>query len=294
MRDHRLVLAAHFDEIPVEEQIRLFAKVGFEGFFTGWQKGAPLARWRKTADECGMLYQSVHGPFRGCAEIWKEDSESAEDFVQELKDCVRDCADNGVALMISHAFIGFYTGMQPTEIGLERFGKVIDEATRCGVNIAFENTEGEEFLAAVLNAFGERPNVGFCWDTGHEMCYNGGRDMTALYGKYLMGTHLNDNLGARRFDGVITWHDDLHLLPFDGIGDWAGIAARLRRWQFTDVLTFELNRASKPDRHENDAYARMSMEEYVTAAYMRACRAAALTDRTGTVRAECEERSAEI
>ena len=282
MYKRRLVLSAHFDECPVEEQIRLFAKVGFEGFFTGWQPGAPVARWRKTADECGMLYQSIHGPFRGCAEIWKEDSESAENFVQELKDCVRDCADNGVALMISHAFIGFYTGMKPTEIGLERFGRVIREAERRGVKIAFENTEGEEFLAAVLNAFGESPNVGFCWDTGHEMCYNGRKDMTALYGQYLLGTHLNDNLGARSYDGVITWHDDLHLLPYDGIGDWAGIAARLDKAGFPGPLTFELNRTSKPDRHENDAYGRVSLEEYVTAAYMRACRVAALTGRPGT------------
>ena len=32
MRDHKLVLSAHFDGISVEEQIRLFAQVGFEGF----------------------------------------------------------------------------------------------------------------------------------------------------------------------------------------------------------------------------------------------------------------------
>ena len=180
MRDRKLVLSAHFDEMPVEEQIRLFAKVGFEGFFTGWQQGAPVKRWRKAADECGILYQSVHGPFHGCAELWKEDSETADAFAGELIDCLHDCADNGIPLMISHVFIGFYTGMTPTAIGVERFGKVIREAERCGVKIAFENTEGEEFLAEILNTFGGSDAVGFCWDTGHEMCYNGGKDMTAL------------------------------------------------------------------------------------------------------------------
>ena len=278
MHKHRLVLSAHFDEMPVEEQIRLFARVGFEGFFTGWRKDAPIKLWRGIADECSMLYQSVHAPFYGCAEMWKEDSEIADAFARELTDCLHDCAEHGVALMISHAFIGFYTGMTPTDVGLSRFGNVIREAERCGVKIAFENTEGEEFLAALLDTFGSSRAIGFCWDTGHEMCYNGSKDMTDLYGKYLLSTHLNDNLGVRGFDGTITWHDDLHLLPFDGIGDWAGIAARLKRWDFTDVLTFELKRDSKPERHENDAYARMSMEEYVTNAYMRACRVAALCD----------------
>ena len=41
-------------------------------------------------------------------------------------------------------------------------------------------------------------------------------------------------------------------------------------------MTFELTTASKPNRHENDAYSRMTYEEYITNVYMRACRVAAL------------------
>lgn len=45
------------------------------------------------------------------------------------------------------------------------------------------------------------------------------------------------------------------------------------------VLTFELNRLSKPDRHENDFYKEMPIEQYLTLAYMRACRVATLLER---------------
>ena len=90
----------------------------------------------------------------------------------------------------------------------------------------------------------------------------------------LIATHINDNLGILDFSGSITWHDDLHLLPFDGIGDWADIVRRLRG--FDGPLTFELSTISKPDRHENDKYARLSPEEYIAEAYSRACRVAAL------------------
>lgn len=71
-----------------------------------------------------------------------------------------------------------------------------------------------------MNHFRGNPAVGFCWDSGHELCYNHGRDMLAQYGDRLLGTRLNDNLGVRDDGGQITFLDDLHLLPFEGIADW--------------------------------------------------------------------------
>ena len=152
----------------------------------------------------------------------------------------------------------------------------VHEAENLGVKVAFENTEGEEYLAAVMERFKNSPAVGFCWDTGHEMCYNHSKDMLSLYGDKLIATHINDNLGICDPCGSITWFDDLHLLPFDGIADWQGIAGRLNKCGYNGILTFELNRCSKPNRHENDFYSDMSIEKYLTHAFMRACRVAAL------------------
>jgi sugar phosphate isomerase/epimerase len=98
--------------------------------------------------------------------------------------------------------------------------------------------------------------------------------MLASYGDRLFATHLNDNLGISREDGEIFWTDDLHLLPFDGIADWDNIAARLDKWGYSGILTFELTVKSKPDRHENDKYAQMPLEEYIAECYIRACRLA--------------------
>ena len=100
--------------------------------------------------------------------------------------------------------------------------------------------------------------------------------MMRLYGDRLFGTHLNDNLGVSDYNGVITWTDDLHLLPFDGIADWEDIASRLNKYHFDGPLTFELNTKSKPDRHDNDEYDKMPLELYIAKAYNRACRVAAL------------------
>ena len=45
---------------------------------------------------------------------------------------------------------------------------------------------------------------------------------------------------------------------------------------FDGPLTFELSAQSKPGRHENDKYARLSAADYLAEAYARACRVAAL------------------
>ena len=263
--------------LPPEEQIPLLRRIGFEACFVDWHRGLNLQQLGAVARYEGMLMTSVHAPFGRMHKLWEPDGETA-DVQAELLACLRDCADNGVPVMVAHAIIGMERH-NPTDQGVNNIRPLVEEAERLGVRIALENTEGEEYLAALMNAFRGSDAVGFCWDSGHELCYNHGRDMLALYGDRLICTHLNDNLGVSDYHGQITPRDDLHLLPFDGIADWPGIARRLNRHGYRDVLTFELNTVSKRGRHENDAYGRMSPEEYLTQAYMRACRVAALKAR---------------
>lgn len=261
-------------ETDIKEQIKLFADAGFDAFFVNWCQNIEIKEIKKYADERGMIFQSIHAPFGKAADMWKSD-EKADIAVKELLECLKDCAQNHVPIMVCHAFVGF-EDHDPTSEGIENYRKVVEAAKTLGVKIAFENTEGEEYLAALMDAFKGYDNVGFCWDTGHEMCYNHGKDMMNLYGERLLCTHLNDNLGIKDYNGKITWIDDLHLLPFDGIADWNNIAHRLNKYGYNDILTFELVRTSKPNRHENDSYSKMSVEEYVCEAYKRACRLATI------------------
>ncbi len=260
--------------VPVCEQIKLFYQIGFDAFFTEWKAGEDLTGISVLAKELGMIFQSVHAPFGKSRDMWHGDTEKANEAVEELKECIDECAKQNVPLMVAHAFIGFEEH-NPTVQGLENYGKVIEYARKKGVKIAFENTEGEEYLAALMNEFSECENVGFCWDTGHEMCYNRSQDLLKLYGDKLLCTHINDNLGIRDFNGRITYIDDLHLLPFDGIADWDDIASRLDACGYDDIMTFELSVLSKPNRHENDVYRDMKFESYIAECYKRACRVAA-------------------
>ncbi len=259
------------------KQIKMFKAAGFEGFFTGWSQGCDIKNIKKHADEIGMFYQSIHAPFEHAADLWK-DGEASQKATDEIIACLRDCSENDIGIMVVHAFTGF-DEHSPTPEGIESFSRVVCEAEKLGVIIALENTEGEEYLAALMEVFKSSKAVGFCFDTGHELCYNEGRDMMELYGDRLVSTHLNDNLGISNLYGKITWADDLHLLPFDGIVDFEGIAERLVKYNYRGPLTFKLKRSSKPKRHDNDKYMRMTTEEYIAEAYARACRFAVMKDK---------------
>jgi len=259
------------------EQIKIFSGLGFDAFFTGWDSDEKIAEWNRIAADCGMIYQSIHAPFTNAAKMWKGTKDEADMAAGELISCLEACAKGNVPIMVAHTFIGF-EDHDPNAFGVENYGKVVRRADELGVKLALENTEGEEYLAALMDAFAGEKAVGFCFDSGHELCYNRGGDMIGRYGDRLICTHLNDNLGISDPDNI-TWLDDLHLLPFDGVADWNGIADRLSACGYAQrcgMLTFELCRKSKPNRHENDAYAAMEPLEYLTEVYRRASKFAEL------------------
>ena len=259
------------------DQIGKFSDAGFSGFFTPFTSDMDIKAIKNFADEIGMHYQSIHAPVEKMADMWCE-GERAKEAVEELKACLRACAENEIGIMVAHAFCGF-DGNGPTPEGIENFSEVILEAERLGVKIALENTEGYEYLRALMEVFSSSSALGFCFDSGHELCYNKGRDQLQIYGDRLIATHLNDNLGRSSADGEARQADDLHLMPFDGIADWQWIAERLAGLEYSGPLTFEILRESKPGRHDNDKYMRMTTEEFIAEAYARACRVAAILKR---------------
>ena len=262
--------------IPYEEQIKLFKSTGFEGTAIDLSdRNADAYKIASAIKEENMIISYLHAPFNKSDDMWA-DGELGDIALAELLDCIETCSRLEIPAMVAHTFIGFDSDNIPTKIGIERYGALAVRANELGVKLALENTEGEEYLAALMKELSGIPSVSFCWDTGHELCYNHGKDLLSLYGDRLTVTHINDNLGIRDYDGKITYIDDLHLLPFDGITDWNHVAERLVKCGFDGPLSFELSTRSKPGRHENDKYAAMPIESYVSEAYIRACRVANL------------------
>ncbi|MBO5221234.1 MAG: sugar phosphate isomerase/epimerase [Clostridia bacterium] len=249
--------------------IPLVKRAGFDGCFSGVSADVTdVMTVASRLREEGLIYQSVHAPFTKMHQMW-ESGEDGENALAELIACAENAARVRVPIMVTHVFIGFREE-HPNSLGVERFGKLVKRAEELGIKIAFENTEGESYLQAVRDGLFSSPAAGFCIDTGHEMCYNRSADMISKYGAEgkLFCTHLNDNMGITGPE--IFWLDDAHLLPFDGIADWDGIAKRMKAVGYDGFLTLELTTQSKPNRTTHDRYASLSPLEFLTLAHDKA------------------------
>lgn len=252
-----------------DDHIDIIGNVGWDGFFTDWNPEL-TEKWANTGARKGLIYQSIHSPFTRVHHMWAggDEGKAATD---ELIRCVEDCARFDIPVMVIHPFIGF-RDHTPTRVGLDNYARVVEVANKLGVKLGFENVEGEEYLDALMREFWNEECCGFCFDTGHELCYNKGKDMMALYGEKLCHTHLNDNLGIVFPDAPIddTWHNDLHLVMGDGIVNWKGVMDRIDASPYEGMLICELTLDNKPGRHDHDKYAAMTTEDFYTFALDRA------------------------
>ena len=263
-------------EIPASERIKIIASSGFDSVFTGYGGTQKLESLAKSIEKNNLIFQSVHAPFKHIDKMWQDGLDSDAAFF-ELKSCVQDCGRLGIGIMVCHVWIGFLPE-EINDIGIRNFKALLDIAEKSNVKIAFENTEGEKYLEYLYEKLSDHPSFGFCVDTGHELCYNRGRDMIGKYGRdgKLIATHLNDNLGITGKD--ITWLDDAHLCLFDGVCDWEYTAERLANADYSGILTSELTVKSKPSRNTHKIYSQLDCEGFVRLAYERALRFAETVD----------------
>lgn len=258
-------------DVSVDDQPELLKNAGFDKFAFDREKHGTSERTEilmKKAEKLNLPCEYIHAPFYGMDDIWHDDSgELAEIMLKDLYATIDDCSDCCVKYAVLHAIIGM-DNCTPTPLGLERLDDVIDYAVKKNVYLAFENTEGEMYLEAILNRYKDVGNVGFCFDSGHELCYNYGKDILSKYSDRLFVTHLNDNKGMTGDE--LTFYDDSHLLPFDGIADWRGIAKRIKKGDYKGTLSFEVISKGRPTRTDNDIYQCLSAQEYVDKAYRKA------------------------
>ena len=275
MVDLGFSLQAQYD-LSFSQAIVLLNNAGFSAVSPIWSPDLALETLATCVQKHNMTIQSLHAPHGGLAYLWNSKDPLSVQAQRNITDCIDACAQFQIPITVVHGWQGLIYTFPKEPLDFSVFDRIVDHADQKKVSIAFENLEGEEYLDALMAHFAGNDTVGFCWDSGHEMCYNHSQDLLAKYGDRLLCTHLNDNLGIKAYDGTITWLDDLHLLPFDGIADWTYNAKRLAKCNFRDVLTFELTVKSKPGRHDNDAYGQMPFERYVAEAYKRACRFGAM------------------
>lgn len=247
--------------VDMEKTLDCIKGCGFDGINLGWERNNDSClKLVNEAKKRNLSIEYVHAPFGRINHFWYEKDETKDDVLDELKECVLFCEQINVDKMVIHTFIGFEEH-NPVPCGLTYFEEVLKFAKLHNIKVCFENVEGEEYLAYVVeNLFSKYDNAAFCLDTGHELCYNRSKDQLAMYGKYLACTHINDNKGVTKKD--IFWHDDLHYVPGDGTMDITNFIERLKKCNYQGNISFELKLNHVFDTPIYEKYRKQGMEKY--------------------------------
>ena len=248
-------------EIDALDKIRT---AGFDAVFGVTNDAKTVCDMREKCEKLGLSLESLHAPFRGINDFWLSGL-AYRGLRDGIKASIDAAAAAGVPVVVVHVSSGWFPP-PICDIGFARFDDLVEYAIARGVKIAFENLRKLGNLAVILERYKKIPNVGFCYDCGHEHCYTETVHFLDIYGARTLCTHIHDNLGRNKED---KWKDaDLHLMPFDGDIDYADMMARMRRFGYNGTLTLEITKGGD--------YAEKSDEEYLAIAYERVKKIAAL------------------
>lgn len=212
-----------------EEYLREIAALGFSTTFTDVLERSKQASVAELCARFGIECETLHAPFGHINDIWL-DGERGQAMFDELTECVDHCIIAGASIAVVH----LSSGTNPpsiTDIGRERFARLVEYAAQKNVKIAFENQRMLANIAWAFETF-KAETVGFCWDCGHEFCFTPGRHYMPLFGNRLICTHIHDNSAV--------FNADDHLLPFDGKCDFDYVTGTIRESGYTGSLMLEV------------------------------------------------------
>ena len=250
--------------LPMPQVIALLKKEGFSAVSPVWSPELDLASIASDIE-----IQSLHAPHKNIFLLWQPDAPASCEVQHNILRSIDACAAYQIPTLVIHGWQGLDYTFPDTPLDFRFFDRMVRYTEEKSVSIAFENLEGEEYLAALMARYSGCAHVGYCWDSGHDHCYPHKTDFLKAYGNRLIMTHLNDNLGLRDPSGVPSGLDDLHFLPYDGNLDWAEALHRLAAAPVQKILNFEFKTRSHSQDPGDLIYAQLSTEEFISTAGSR-------------------------
>lgn len=236
----------------LSERYALVKAAGFDSVMIWWGDSFEEKREQLLlAERHDLQILNAHLPFNKINSLWSDKPEG-EELSNWLCSELIQCGQHGVPAVVLH----LSRGLNPpplNSLGLNRIKRAVEIAEKYKVNIALENLRNLDYLDYVMQNISSQ-RLGFCYDSGHNNCFNPEIDVLKAYRDRLFALHLNDNYGD----------EDTHLLPFDGTVDWTKVISNLKEVNYQSAVSLEV----QMDRHP--MYADLSAEEYLSRAFNRA------------------------
>lgn len=138
-----------------------------------------------------------------------------------------------------------------SEIGIKRLERILEVCEKLNVPLAIENIDYQDLFVKVFEKI-DNKYLRFCYDSGHNNCFDSHFNYLKKYQDKLICLHLHDN------DGL----DDLHTLNKFGNIDWDTLAKGLANCNEVS-LDYELLMHAKKGN--------ISAEETLKECYKQAC-----------------------
>ena len=201
---------------------------------------ARLKAEKKLADDAGITFFQVHGPWRYPPQDATE--EDRAERLEVMKKTIRGAAILGAENWVIHPIMPFGPDKEPDSalyraLNREFFGKLLECAHEFGVTVNLENmpfpAQSIATPTQVLDFVEEFHDdaLRICLDTGHVAVFREqpGPAVRQIGKKMLRTLHVHDNDGAH----------DRHDFPFSGFIDWKDFSAALREIGYDGVLSLE-------------------------------------------------------
>ena len=245
---------------PIEQadRFRLIKAAGFKSVLLWWATESsfepPIPLKCENARKAGLEIENAHLEYRPINSLWKDGYEG-EHYATELIGLVTEAGMYGVPTLVVHLTEGFDPPAM-SDVGIDRFRRIVDAADRAGVKLAFENLKAYKRLYEFMPLF-DAPHVGVCFDAGHNHAHNPDIRVCRDFKDRIFAVHLHDNYGVL----------DDHLLPLDGNDDWHRVRDELLACSYEGPWSLEIEHAVSPafgkKLPENDPYRDLSAEEYL-------------------------------
>jgi sugar phosphate isomerase/epimerase len=251
-------------DVPLAELSRAIATAGFthlslshDVIHSGYHLPGKLQPLREMWAELGLKLDYVHVPLAYYLDLTSLNAQMRRASLEINKVAIDACASLGGRGVAAHMMNGNLgpgeTAAQHVAAGLESLRELAVYARDRGVMLCAENLPLDldcgQVSLELLRACAEREGVGVCLDSCHAWIKNpqAGALVTEL-APCVRLTHFSDTQGE--FDS--------HLLPGEGIADFAHIARELGRAGFDGVVDLECslwmlrNRVRKGSPHPGD------------------------------------------
>ena len=191
----------------------------------------------KIFKENRLKVSSLHNQYKTeeLENFWK-DNEIGERLEKTLISDIETAKKYGFKCVVVHTLGTF------NEFGKARLERVLDVCEKNNVYLAVENIDNEHPILDIFENV-KHPYLKFCYDSGHNNCFDKDFDYLSKYGDKLVCLHLHDNNGLR----------DQHTLNRYGTINWDKLAQKLAKLDLSNIsLDYELlfYEGEKPEPRE--------------------------------------------